>query len=317
MPAIEFGHEQRPFRPASSFALAVMLALSAISCSSGQSTAPPLTATPSASQLSPTSAPTNTTAPTDTTTIEGMFDVGGHDLYLHCRGDGSPTVVYMHGSITDDRIVPHRNGQFALDALGDEVRVCVYDRRNVGLSDTVDAPQTPDDVVSDLRTLLDVAGVEPPYVLLGASFGGLVAYLYANQFPDEVGGMLLLDSMFPDEFTLDSLFPPGDRYQAFDKEDEERSLERISHYKMLVTAQRYIGDEPAIPVTYLSSIPEGFDRNDFGIEEYDSQVLDLQKAYVERFGPGRYVRVESPHFMEAAVPGLIVEELRGVLAAAR
>lgn len=262
-----------------------------------------------------TAAGTPTAAPSadDATLVEGLFDVGGHSLYLKCQGDGSPTVVYMHGSINEP-IMAHANGQFAIDALSDEVRVCVYDRRNVGRSDTVDAPQLPDDVMNDTRTLLEVAGIAPPYVLLGASFGGLVAYLYANRYPDEVAGMVLLDSMFPDEFTLDHLLPPEVRYQTFDEEDERDSLERISHYKMLVEAEGYMGHEPAIPVTYLSSIPEGFDVNDLGVPEYDAQVLDLQKAYVERFSPGRYLRVDSPHFMERAIPDKIVEELRRLIA---
>jgi pimeloyl-ACP methyl ester carboxylesterase len=252
----------------------------------------------------------------DASIIDGVFEVDAHGLYLNCRGAGSPTIVYLHGAIWETGFLPHANGEFAQRALSADHRVCVYDRRNVGLSETVDAPQSPDDLIGDLRGLLAAAGVEPPYVLLGASFGGLVAYLYANAYPDEVVGMLLLDSMFPDELSLDDLFPPDERYEAFDAEDENESLERISHFKVIQAAQQYVGHEPAIPVTYLSSIPEGFDVNDYGNPEYDEQVMDLQEAYVERFSPGRYVRVDAPHFMEPAIPELIAEELRLLVEAA-
>ena len=61
------------------------------------------------------------------------------------------------------------------------------------------------------------------------------------------------------------------------------------------------------------AIPEGFDVNDYGIPEYDEQVLDLQRAFVERFSPGTYLRVDSPHFMEAAIPDQVVEALRQVI----
>ena len=88
----------------------------------------------------------------------------------------------------------------------------------------------------------------------------------------------------------------------------ERELERISHYKVIKASQPYIGKEPAIPVTYLSSIPEGYDVNDYGISEYD-KILPLQEGYVERFSPGRYVRVDAPHLMEVAIPKRITEEL--------
>jgi pimeloyl-ACP methyl ester carboxylesterase len=254
--------------------------------------------------------------PASAAVIDGKFDVGGHSLYMKCHGSTPPTVVYVHGSINEADVVPHTNATQFLDSLGDEHRVCVYDRRNLGRSDTVDAPQLPKDALDDMHSLLAAAKVEPPYVLLGASFGGLLAYLYANTYPDEVVGMVLLDSMFPDELGIDRLFKPADRFKAYSAEDENETLERISHYKVLTVAQPYIGKEPDIPVTYLSSIPEGYDVNDYGIPEYNKKILGLQKAYVERFSPGRYVRVDSPHFMEVAIPERITKELRRVIEAA-
>lgn len=74
--------------------------------------------------------------------FDGKFDVGGHKLYLKCRGSAPPTVIYMHGSITEANVVPHENGALYLSSLGDEHRVCVFDRRNLGNSDTVDAPSS-------------------------------------------------------------------------------------------------------------------------------------------------------------------------------
>jgi pimeloyl-ACP methyl ester carboxylesterase len=252
--------------------------------------------------------------PTGPAKVDGKFDVGGHSLYLKCRGAAPPTIIYMHGSITQANVVPHTNGTAFLSSLGDEHRVCVYDRRNLGRSDKVDAPQLPKDALSDMRRLLAAADVKPPYVLLGASFGGLPAYLYANTYPDEVVGMVLLDSMFPDALSLEHLVTPEDRYEASDAEDENESLERISHYKVLKASQPYIGKEPAIPVTYLSSIPES--DAVIGQPEYDKRILKLQEAYVKRFSPGRYLRVDAPHFMEAAIPEQITKELRRVIASA-
>lgn len=268
--------------------------------------------------------PTSASAPTGSSetpsaeeaVIDGMFDVGGHSLYLKCQGTEPPTIVYMHGSITESSVDPHANGASFLTSLGDEHRVCVYDRRNLAHSDTVDATQLPEDAIGDMHELLAAAHVEPPYVLLGASFGGILSYLYANTYPDDVVGMVLLDAMFPDELSLEYLFKPADRYKAFDAEDDNESLERISHFKAIKASQPYIGREPAIPVTYLSSIPEGYNVNDFGIPEYDRKILRIQKAYVERFEPGRYLRVDAPHFMEVAIREKITKELRRVIAEA-
>ncbi len=247
--------------------------------------------------------------------VEGMFDVGGHELYLSCEGSGSPTVVYLHGSIEDASTVAHQAGSGFSSLLAPDYRVCVYDRRNVGDSETVDAVQLPKDAVNDLHTLLDVAGIEPPYVLVGASFGGMLAYLYAGEHPDQVVGMVLLDAMFPDELSLEHLFPAPDRYEAFDQTDEAEGLERISHFKCITAGQRFIGKEPRIPVTYLASDIEGYEDNDYGIPEYDRRILKVQAAYVDRFAPGKLIRVNAPHFMEPVIPEQIAEEVRGVIAA--
>ena len=245
--------------------------------------------------------------------VEGMFDVGGHDLYLRCEGSGSPTVIYLHGSIQDSSVIAHSNGAGFQQLLSTDYRTCVYDRRNVGNSDTVDAIQLPQDALADMRRLLGAADIAPPYVLVGASFGGMLSYLYANEHPDEVVGMVLLDAMFPDELSLEYLFPPEETYEAYSEDDENHGLERISHFKVITAGQRFIGKEPAIPVTYLASTQEGYEDNDYGIPEYNRKILEIQAAYVDRFSPGRRIEVDTPHFMEPVIPEQIADEVRRVI----
>jgi hypothetical protein len=242
--------------------------------------------------------------------------VGGHSLYLSCRGGGSPTVVYLHGAIDSASAVPHQNGVPFQELLVDRQRVCVYDRRNVGESDTVEGPQLPADAISDMRKLLAAGDVKPPYVLVGASFGGMLAYLYTNQHPDAVVGMVLLDAMFPDEFTIEHLLKPADRFKAFDQADETDTPERISHYKVQKAASVYIGKEPAIPVTYLASKQDPYTDEDLPAK-WNARILKLQAAYVDRFFPGKLVEVDAPHFMEPAIPEEIAQAVRDVTARAR
>jgi pimeloyl-ACP methyl ester carboxylesterase len=236
--------------------------------------------------------------------IEGKFDVGGHGLYLRCEGIGEPTIIYMHGSIENPGVVPHRNGRVFQARLGDDHRVCVYDRRNLGLSDTVDAVQLPEDALTDLDSLLAAANVVPPYVLLGASFGGVLAYLYANRHPDDVVGLVLLDAMFPDEMALEERWPPEERYEAFDEQDENELLERISHFKVMLAAEQHIGDEPSVPLTYLASLQDR--RNEPHVPGYNEEIHQLLERFVDRFAPGELVWVDAPHFLEPAAPNEIV-----------
>jgi pimeloyl-ACP methyl ester carboxylesterase len=311
------GAEPTPSGPAPATAESTTIPPTTIPSTSIPSTSIPST---SESTTAPSTTPPASTARTETSAddhvIEGMFDVGGHELHLRCAGTGSPTVLYLHGAIWDPGPQPVSTARPIEERLSDSYQFCAYERRNVGTSDTVDAPQRPDDVLADLNGLLDAAGVEPPYVLLGASFGGLVANIYANTHPDDVVGMVLLDAMFPDELSLDDLFPVEERYETLDAEDENDTLERISHFKMISTAASFIGKEPAIPVIYLASAQEPWNEQDFGIPEYDAQIIDLLEGYVGRFSPGELVWADSPHFMEPAIPDQIAESVRTVIARA-
>ena len=118
-----------------------------------------------------------------------LIDVGGHSLHLRCSGSGSPTVVLEPGaglmSSTLGRIAP---------AVARETRVCVYDRAGHGWSEPADSPQDGAQTAVDLHTLLERGDVPGPYVLAGHSFGGLYVQSFAAQYPDDVAGLVLVDT---------------------------------------------------------------------------------------------------------------------------
>jgi len=121
-----------------------------------------------------------------------LIDVGGHRLHLNCTGSGGPTVVLEPG-------LGEASTGMAWIASGVErdTRVCVYDRAGRGWSDPVDGPQDAVQVAADLHTLLERGHIPGPYVLAGHSFGGLYILTYAATYPDQVAGMVLLDSTAP------------------------------------------------------------------------------------------------------------------------
>jgi pimeloyl-ACP methyl ester carboxylesterase len=121
-----------------------------------------------------------------------LVDVGGHRLHLHCTGSGTPTVILEpgQGGVSSD-------SHWIATAVARDSTVCVYDRAGRGWSDAADGPQDGDQIAADLHTLLDRAHVPGPYVLAGHSFGGLYVQAFAAQFPDQVAGMVLLDSTAP------------------------------------------------------------------------------------------------------------------------
>ena len=75
--------------------------------------------------------------------------------------------------------------------------VCVYDRAGRGWSEPADTAQDGAQIVTDLHTLLQRGHVPGPYVLAGHSFGGLYVLTFAARYPNEVAGMVLVDSTAP------------------------------------------------------------------------------------------------------------------------
>jgi pimeloyl-ACP methyl ester carboxylesterase len=121
-----------------------------------------------------------------------LVDVGGHRMHLYCTGSGSPTVVLEpgQGGASSDL-------GWVAPAVARDSRVCVYDRAGRGWSDEADGPQDATQIAANLHTLLERAQVPGPYVLAGHSFGGLYVQTFAANYPDEVAGLVLLDSTAP------------------------------------------------------------------------------------------------------------------------
>jgi pimeloyl-ACP methyl ester carboxylesterase len=119
-----------------------------------------------------------------------LVDVGGRRLHLVSQGEGAiPVVLVAGGGGPAVTVWPlqRRIAEFA--------RVCSYDRAGLGWSDLSPAALSFDDQARDLRTLLAGAGEPGPYLLVGASLGGLIARAFATLFPDDVAGMVLVDAV--------------------------------------------------------------------------------------------------------------------------
>jgi pimeloyl-ACP methyl ester carboxylesterase len=117
------------------------------------------------------------------------FDIGGYQLHLYRKGEGvGPTIVLDHslGGV---------EGYAIVDALSKLGPVCIYDRAGYGWSDHSPKPRSSSHVVDELDLLLTKANVEPPYLLVGDSFGTYNMRLYAHRFPEKVVGLVLTDGL--------------------------------------------------------------------------------------------------------------------------
>jgi pimeloyl-ACP methyl ester carboxylesterase len=126
-----------------------------------------------------------------------LVDVDGHRLHINCVGQGSPTVILEAANLGMSAHWVRVQQQVA-----DTTRVCAYDRAGMGWSERGPEPRDAKQISSELHDLLaNAAGIEGPYVLVGHSYGGLYARMYAARYSEEVAGVVLVDSTHPEQFT--------------------------------------------------------------------------------------------------------------------
>ncbi len=124
-----------------------------------------------------------------------LIDVGGYRLHIDCAGQGTPTVVLDTGlgstSLYWGKVAPE---------VAKFTRVCTYDRAGYGWSEMGASPRSSEVITRELHTLLKNAGMPGPYILAGWSFGGFTARLYPHLYPNEVAGVVLVDSAHEEQF---------------------------------------------------------------------------------------------------------------------
>lgn len=125
-----------------------------------------------------------------------MVDVGGHRLHLNCTGSGSPTVVIEAG-LGDWST----SWGFVQPEVAKLTRVCSYDRAGMGWSEPGPLPRDARQAAKELHTLLHNANVPAPYIMVGHSFGGLPVRVFTHDYPSEVAGVVLVESMEPAQKT--------------------------------------------------------------------------------------------------------------------
>lgn len=124
-----------------------------------------------------------------------MVSVGEYQLHLYCTGSGSPTVILVPGSgnmYAHWDLVQRETSSFT--------RVCSYDRAGTGWSDMPGGAPTMQQHVSDLHTLLATAVDDSPYILVGHSMGGIQVREYVTAYPDDVRGVVLVDSSIEGQY---------------------------------------------------------------------------------------------------------------------
>ena len=272
---------------------------------------------PTAMPVPPTDTPVPTpaeeTAPPE---FEGKVDVGGYKLYLHCLGAGSPTVVLEAGG--DDVA---ETWSLVQPEVARFTRACAYDRAGLGQSDPGPEPRNGLQIVKELHTLLANAGVEGPYVLVGHSLGGMYVRLFADRYPEDVVGLVLVDSSHIDQFERNASVLPTE--SPHESENLKFYREWFTHppaYPELphrLFEPGSLGDMPLVVLTSphkerAADLPAGLS------DKWDEIWVELQKEWAQISSRSTHVMAYgSGHFIQHDQPDLVIEAIRQVVDAAR
>jgi pimeloyl-ACP methyl ester carboxylesterase len=177
--------------------------------------------------------------------IGKLVDIDTHRYHIHLTGNGSPSVVLEAGGMSwsvDWHLVQTGVAKFT--------SVCSYDRAGFGWSDPGPKPRTSERIVKELHNLLEKAGVIKPYILVGASFGGHTARLFAKTYPDDVVGVVLVDARHE---AIDVKMPPAWKKMQAAGKGLCQFMRFVSRLGLLGLLGRLGGEKAAPPI--LAKLP--------------------------------------------------------------
>ena len=212
-----------------------------------------------------------------------LVDVGPYRLHLECTGSGGPTVILEPGgggsAASMGLITP---------AVARDSRVCVYDRAGRGWSDPAQSPPDGAQIATDLHRLLARAHVPGPYVLAGHSFGGLYVRTYAAKYPEQVAGLVLVDSTAAHNTPV-SPQNPG-------------SYSLLKHLTSLVATTSRLGVGRLIAATSFSELPPKY-RDD---ARHTAATGKEMAGFLDEFGVANRSEAEAGTLRSLDAKPLIV-----------
>lgn len=267
----------------------------------------------------------NTPLPPSTPTAEGAIDVGGYKLIYQCFGQGSPTVIVEAGG--GDRPVVSLTWQAVTQNIQTTTRICIYDRA-AGV-------RTSQDIAEDLHFLLDKIPVSGPYVLVAHSVGGYHARVFAHLYPEEVAGMILVDTTTTNPETMMALATAYPTYSP--NEVSGITKDRMSEADIFVpfptpgidgldfntSAEQVrqagsLGDLPLIVICH-NVTPNDFTGVDLAVGEgYTRALLKLQADLAALSSKGvLMIAKTSDHFISVQEPQIIIDAITQMVAEIR
>jgi len=239
-----------------------------------------------------------------------LVPVGDHRLFAYCSGARSHTTVVLVNGLGAGLDV-WKPVQAKVEAFA---RVCSYDRAGEGRSDRVGHLQSPDEVVNDLKRLLE-AEAPGPYLLVGWSLGGIYVRHFAKRYPSLTAGIVLVDSSHEEQYNSLAAISPSlaERYATQDgRFHRDEFLQSAGQLKPGNHLDWHL-DVPLLVLEHKRlSGPARTDE-----ERYDVRLHELQTDLAARSKFGKLIETNAGHMIATQQPQIVIESIRDVLKQAK
>lgn len=228
------------------------------------------------------------------------YHLGNNLIYAECYGKG-PSVIFEsglgNGIGTWSKVAP---------IIAKNSHVVLYDRAGTEKSKFLiktETPQTAQMVVNNLKLLLHKLHLKPPYILVGHSVGGLYMQLFAREYPNEISGIVLVDSVSPNQTTNDAL-PKKSAYYYLDAAGitaSEREVKKAPTF-------------PNIPLIVLSATIHGKPNSPYNSpankllwSKWQAELANMsnKSQHITANKTGHYIQEQKPWLVIAAINEII------------
>ena len=263
-----------------------------------------------------------------------FINIGFQTMYVDCLGENKPTII------VDVGIAASSASWYKIaKELSKNTRICLYDRAGYGWSDSGRGERTTATIVHELKLLVKRAEIPGPYIIVGHSFGGFTARYFPSKFPEDVAGLVLVDSSHPEQiYRLSALDNLGkkplitgrksiapENFSEFEKKwyflNSSRKatfaqMAELKYFKQSAYQVKHSGPLKDIPIAVLSrGISQLPELNGVSLE---NEWQDMQKDLLNLSKNSWHsIIVNSGHNIHEEAPAKIIENILEVIEKSR
>lgn len=253
-----------------------------------------------------------------------MIRVNDHNIHIYSEGSGDDTLVFMSGGGTSSPVLDFKS---LYSLMSDNYKVVVLEKAGYGFSDITTSSRDIHTILKETREALSKANIQGPFVLFPHSMSGIEALYWAQEYPDEVKGIVGLDMAVPDAYEdykinkvllkmssfgskigITRFFPSiandSAAIQYGTLTDEEKDLYRAVFYRRTLTRSMYNevisikSNATKVNENNIADIPMLlFISNGQGTGWDSENWIDIQSNFVDNLSKGESIKLACSHYV--------------------